>query len=128
VAPTEFYALKTSDGTCLLVSALNPQSRTGRGSHGALRSPPDSRLRERRDNRARFVYAPDMSTAEIINELPKLPEADRRAIREVLLGIANEDPDVALCNQTAMEGAMMLDQMESDDARDRFWMNRFAWS
>jgi hypothetical protein len=55
-----------------------------------------------------------MSTAEIINELPKLPEADRRAIREVLLGIANEDPDVALCNQTAMEGAMMLDQMESD--------------
>lgn len=56
--------------------------------------PPDSRLRERRDNRARFVYAPAMSTAEIINELPKLPEADRRAIREVLLGIANEDPDV----------------------------------
>lgn len=60
-----------------------------------------------------------MSTAEIINELPKLPEADRRAIREVLLGIANEDPDVALCNQTATEGAMMLDQMESDDARNK---------
>lgn len=60
-----------------------------------------------------------MSTAEIINELPKLPEAHRRAIREVLLGIANEDPDVALCNQTAMEGAMMLDEMESADARDK---------
>ena len=65
-----------------------------------------------RDNKARFVYPPAMSTAEIINELPKLPEADRRAIREVLLGIANEDPDVALCNQTAMEGAKMLDQWE----------------
>ena len=57
-----------------------------------------------------------MSTAEIIKELPNLPEADRRAIREVLLGLANEDPDVVLCNQTALEGAMMLDQMESDDA------------
>ena len=60
-----------------------------------------------------------MSTAEIIKELPKLPEADRRAIREVLLGIANEDPDVALCNQTALEGAMMLDQMESEEAGDK---------
>ena len=58
-----------------------------------------------------------MSTAEIIKELPKLSEADRRAIHEVLLRIVNEDPDVALCNQTALEGAMMLDQMESDDAR-----------
>jgi hypothetical protein len=60
-----------------------------------------------------------MSTAEIIKELPKLPEADRRAIREVLLGIANEDPDVALCNQTALEGAMMLDKMESEDGGDK---------
>jgi hypothetical protein len=51
-----------------------------------------------------------MSTAEIIKELPRLSEADRRAIREVLLGIANEGADVALCNQTALEGAMMLDQ------------------
>ena len=60
-----------------------------------------------------------MSTAEIIKELPNLPEADRRAIREVLLAIANEDPQVAMCNQTALEGAMMLDQMESDDAGNK---------
>lgn len=58
-----------------------------------------------------------MSAAEIIVELPKLSEADRRAIREVLLAIANENPDVALCNQAALEGAMMLDRMEDDDAR-----------
>ena len=58
-----------------------------------------------------------MSAAEIIRELPKLTDADRRAIREVLLEIANENPDVALCNQTALEGAMMLDRMEDDDAR-----------
>ena len=58
-----------------------------------------------------------MSVAEIIRELPKLSEADRRAIREVLLHIANQDPDVGLCNQTALEGALMLDRKEDDDAR-----------
>jgi hypothetical protein len=58
-----------------------------------------------------------MSAAEIIRELPKLTESDRRSIREVLLEIANENPDVALCNQSALEGAMMLDRMEDDDAR-----------
>ena len=58
-----------------------------------------------------------MSAIDIIRELPKLTDADRRAIREVLLEIANENPDVALCNQAAMEGALMLDRMEDDDAR-----------
>ncbi len=57
-----------------------------------------------------------MSVTEIIEELPRLPESDRRAIREVLLEIANEDPDVALCNQAALEGAQMLDRMEGEDA------------
>jgi hypothetical protein len=57
-----------------------------------------------------------MSAAEIIRELPGLTEADRRAIREVLLEIANQNPDVALCNQAALEGAMMLDRMEDGDA------------
>jgi hypothetical protein len=61
---------------------------------------------------------PGMSAAEIILALPKLTEADRRAIREVLLHIANENPDVALCNQAALEGAMMLDRME-DRGRQR---------
>ena len=58
-----------------------------------------------------------MSAADIIKELPKLNEADRRAIREVLLEIANQDPDVALCNQSALDGAMMLDRLEDEDAR-----------
>lgn len=58
-----------------------------------------------------------MSAAEIIKELPKLTEPDRRAIREVLLQIANQDPDVALCNQAALDGALMLDRMEDEDAR-----------
>ena len=58
-----------------------------------------------------------MSATEIIRELPKLTEADRRAIREALLEIANENPDVALCNQAACEGALLLDRMEDNDAR-----------
>jgi len=58
-----------------------------------------------------------MSTTEIIKELPKLSETDRRAIREVLLEIANENPDIALCNQAALEGAQVLDRMEEEDAR-----------
>jgi hypothetical protein len=53
-----------------------------------------------------------VSASEIIKELPKLTEAERRAIREGLLEIANQDPDVALCNQAALEGALMLDRME----------------
>ena len=58
-----------------------------------------------------------MSASEIIEQLPKLPEADRRAIRGALLDLANQDPDVALCNKVASEGAMMLDRMEEEDAR-----------
>jgi hypothetical protein len=58
-----------------------------------------------------------MSATEIIRELPKLTDADRRAIREALLEIANQDRDVALCNEAALEGAMLLDRMEDDDAR-----------
>ena len=58
-----------------------------------------------------------MSASEIIKELPKLSEAERRAIREELLQIANEDSDMALSNQTALDGAVMLDRMEDEDAR-----------
>jgi hypothetical protein len=55
-----------------------------------------------------------VSASEIIKELPNLSEAERRAIREGLLEIANQDPDVALCNQTALDGPLMLDQMENE--------------
>ena len=54
-----------------------------------------------------------MSASEIIKELPKLREAERRAVREGLLEIANQDSDVALCNQAALDGALMLDHMEN---------------
>jgi hypothetical protein len=58
-----------------------------------------------------------MSATEIINELPKLTERERRAVRQKLLELASENEDVKLCNQAALEGALMLDRMEEEDAR-----------
>ena len=58
-----------------------------------------------------------MSATEIMNELPKLTDAERRAVRRKLLELAAENEAVALCNQAATEGAMMLDRMEEEDAR-----------
>jgi hypothetical protein len=54
---------------------------------------------------------------EIIKELPRLTEQERRAIRQVLLDIANQDDDVAACNQAALEGAMLFDRLENEDAQ-----------
>jgi hypothetical protein len=59
-----------------------------------------------------------VSASEIIRELPKLTEAERREIRAGLLEIANQDLDMALRNQSALEGAKLLDRMEDEDARD----------
>ena len=58
-----------------------------------------------------------MSATQILNELPKLTEAERRAVRRKLVELAAENEAVALCDQTALEGAMMLDRMEEEDAR-----------
>jgi hypothetical protein len=58
-----------------------------------------------------------VSAAEIIKELPGLTEPERRSVREVLLELANKNEDVASCNQAALEGAMMFDRMEEEDAR-----------
>jgi hypothetical protein len=58
-----------------------------------------------------------MSAAEIINELPRLTEAELRLVRRRLLELAAQTQDVDLCNQAAAEGAMMLDRLEDDDAR-----------
>lgn len=58
-----------------------------------------------------------MSATEIINELPKLTEAELRLVRQRLLELAEQDEDIAACNQAALDGAVMLDRMEDDDAR-----------
>jgi hypothetical protein len=58
-----------------------------------------------------------MSAADIINELPKLTEAELRSVRQRLLELAAQNEDIALCDQAALEGAVMLDRLEEDDAR-----------
>ena len=63
------------------------------------------------------MYLCPMSATEIINELPKLTEAERRAVREKLSELAAENEDIAICNQAALEGALMLDRIEEEDAR-----------
>ena len=57
-----------------------------------------------------------MSATEILKELPKLTESERRAVRQVLLDLANQNEDIAASNQSALDGALMFDQMENDDA------------
>ena len=57
-----------------------------------------------------------MSAAQIINELPNLTETERRAVREKLLELAQENQDIAACNQAALDGALILDRMEDKDA------------
>ena len=66
---------------------------------------------------ARRINFPSMSATEIINELPKLTEAELRLVRRRLLELAVQNQDIELCNQAALDGAMMLDRMEDDDAR-----------
>lgn len=61
-------------------------------------------------------YCPIVSATEILNELPKLTEAELRLVRQRLSELAAQGDDVELCNQAALEGALMLDRMEHDDA------------
>lgn len=58
-----------------------------------------------------------MSSAEIIRELPKLTETERRAVRQKLVELAAENEEIAASDQAALDGALMLDRMEEEDAR-----------
>jgi len=60
-----------------------------------------------------------MSATEIINELPKLTEAELRLVRQRLLELAVQDQDIGACNQAALDGALMFDRLEEDDAFGR---------
>jgi hypothetical protein len=58
-----------------------------------------------------------VSATEIINELPRLTESERRAVRQKLIDLAETDEDVRICNETALQAALMFDRMEDEDAR-----------
>jgi hypothetical protein len=53
-----------------------------------------------------------VSASEIINELMKLSEAERRAVLQKLRELAVQDEDVRLCEQAADEQATELDRLE----------------
>jgi hypothetical protein len=58
-----------------------------------------------------------MSAAQIIDELPKLTEAELRSVRRRLMELAAQNEDIACCDQAATEAAAVFDQMEEEDAR-----------
>ena len=53
-----------------------------------------------------------VSASEIIKELPKLSEAERRAVLKKLRELAAQDEDVRLCDEVADEQAAELDRLE----------------
>src|SRR6266487_1226204 len=53
-----------------------------------------------------------MSAAEIIAELPKLTEPERRAVCRRLLELAAENDDYALADASLVEACQHLDRME----------------
>ncbi len=57
-----------------------------------------------------------MSASEIIKELPKLSEAERRAVLHKLRELAVRDEDVRLCEQAPDEQAADLDRLEEATA------------
>ena len=54
-----------------------------------------------------------MSAAQIIDELPKLTPANLLAVRRKLMETSEENEGVALCDAAALEGAQLLEQMET---------------
>ncbi len=46
-------------------------------------------------------------------------ETERRPIRQKLLELAIANDEVFACNEAALQGAMMFDRMEDEDARRR---------
>jgi hypothetical protein len=58
-----------------------------------------------------------VSATEIINELPKLTKAEMRLVRQRFLELAAQNHDIEICDQAALDGALMLDRLEDEDAR-----------
>lgn len=53
-----------------------------------------------------------MSATEIIKELSKLTEAERRAVLNKLRELAQQDEEIRICDAMAQEQAAAMDRME----------------
>jgi len=62
-----------------------------------------------------------MSATEIIQELPKLTEAERREVRRKLAELSSSvaDEGAAFCDETALAAFQALDKQEDEDRRTR---------
>ena len=60
-----------------------------------------------------------MSVSEIIRELPRLSQQERRDVRRHLTEIEEVDADVRACDAAALEGAMTLDKLEAEDEQGK---------
>ena len=56
-----------------------------------------------------------MSMAEIIKELPKLTHHQRRELCRKIVEMEVEGESIALCDEAARQGFVMLDQLEAQD-------------
>jgi hypothetical protein len=57
-----------------------------------------------------------MSATDILKELPNLTASEMRLIRERLVELTAQNEDIAICDQSALDAALMLDRMEEDHA------------
>jgi hypothetical protein len=64
------------------------------------------------------VYCSDVSTAEIISEIPKLSHEARREIMRCIIQAEEEAVTLAECDQRALERFQMLDSMEAGDEKN----------
>ena len=60
-----------------------------------------------------------MSATEIITELPKLTERERREIARLIFEMSEDAEIMEESRQSANEAFLMLDKMEEDDAASR---------
>ena len=58
-----------------------------------------------------------MSTTEILEAMPKLSLPELKAIRRKLQELADENDEVALCDEAALDGARIFDRMEAEDVQ-----------
>jgi hypothetical protein len=58
-----------------------------------------------------------MSMTEIINELPRLTLAERRALCTRIQELEPEQDALDMCDALSLEAVQLLDKMEEDDAR-----------
>ena len=58
----------------------------------------------------------DMSFSEILEEIPKLSQLQRRELYLQVLSLEPEAEDLSICDHNASEGFAMLDFMEAKEA------------